>query len=145
MNHLYPTGDNCGCDTSPEDSNFVDCCPYPVPQPWDYDPLALYLIRAYSMAGQPMPVSIYKAWDYVIKALKSGETPEFIWQWGSVIVNGNSVTSPLLAGELAPIVYVAEMPVSWVAQGWVHNPSTGTLTMPTTFDNVNMIFQYRNI
>lgn len=67
------------------------------------------------------------------------------WEWGSLIINGNSLTSPLLAGELAPIVYVSEMPVSWVAQGWVHNPNAGTLTTPTTFVNADIIFQYRNI
>lgn len=68
------------------------------------------------------------------------------WQWGSANASGNVVTSPLLTGELAPILWVNEQPIDWADQGVTHDPGTGQLDF-SAIGGVfgKLFFQYRNL
>lgn len=67
------------------------------------------------------------------------------WQWGDVEASGVIVTSPLLTGELAPIMWVSEQPIDWANHGVTWDPVTGELDFSSMGGIFGKIyFQYRN-
>lgn len=68
------------------------------------------------------------------------------WQWGEVEASGVIVASPLLTGELAPILWLSQMPIDWELQGVTWDPGTGELDFSSMGGAFGKIyFQYRNI
>lgn len=69
------------------------------------------------------------------------------WQWGELDVDGNTVTSNLLTGDLSPIIWINQNPTDWEEVGITHDSGTGTLDFTAIggITNGKIIFQYKNI
>lgn len=69
-----------------------------------------------------------------------------IWEWKELNMSGNTLVSPYLTGEVAPIIWMDSNPTRWGAQGITHDDETGTLDFTTVggFEGV-ITFQYKNL
>jgi len=68
------------------------------------------------------------------------------WQWGGVAANGLVVQSPLLMGDLAPILWINAQPIDWQNVGLVWNSSSGELDFSAVGGAFGTVyFQYRNL
>lgn len=103
----------------PEESILIDDGCGCVVVVYVYDELTLYLIDEYSKAGYPMPERIKKAWDYVIKALKTRTTDTVritIAGTGTYDADGNEIpVTEYLIDELAGALKIID--VSMEGQG----------------------------
>jgi len=66
------------------------------------------------------------------------------WQWGELTVNGNTVDSNLLTGDISPIIWLNEQPLNWANQG-ITQTSTGLDFTTIGGAYGNLVFQYKNI
>lgn len=73
--------------------------------------------------------------------------PVGTWDWACIEANGNTVTSPYLAGEIAPILYMgAGGDINWDENGITHDAETETLDLTAIGGFVGVIcLQYRNL
>lgn len=72
--------------------------------------------------------------------------PSGSWDWHTLAVNGNTVVSPYLEGELSPIIFLDSNPIEWATQGITWDSSTGTLDFTAIGGFIgDVTFQYRNL